>query len=99
MAAVAAAHEEGARVTAHCFGEESVATLVRAGIDGIEHGTGLDDETIAAMAERIVGEIRLPRTLGAWAAGALLGLAGFGLASAACCGTSASSGCDGPEST
>jgi iron complex transport system permease protein len=29
-----------------------------------------------AMALQIVGEIRLPRTLGAWAAGALLGLAG-----------------------
>jgi iron complex transport system permease protein len=29
-----------------------------------------------AMAQQIVFEIRLPRTLGAWAAGALLGLAG-----------------------
>ena len=29
-----------------------------------------------AMAQQIVWEIRLPRTLGAWAAGALLGLAG-----------------------
>ncbi len=29
-----------------------------------------------AMAQQIVGDIRLPRTLGAWAAGALLGLAG-----------------------
>ncbi|MDT8991772.1 iron ABC transporter permease [Curvibacter sp. APW13] len=31
---------------------------------------------MAAMAQQIVWEIRLPRTLGAWAAGALLGLAG-----------------------
>jgi len=30
----------------------------------------------AAMAQQIVWEIRLPRTVGAWAAGALLGLAG-----------------------
>jgi len=30
----------------------------------------------SAMAQQIVWEIRLPRTLGAWAAGALLGLAG-----------------------
>jgi len=30
----------------------------------------------AALAQQIVWEIRLPRTLGAWAAGALLGLAG-----------------------
>lgn len=53
-AAIAAAHELGARVTAHCFGEESVHQLVRAGIDGIEHGTGLDASTIALMAERQV---------------------------------------------
>ncbi|MDO5534774.1 MAG: amidohydrolase family protein [Propionibacteriaceae bacterium] len=50
--AIAAAHEEGARVTAHCFEEQSVTELVEAGIDGIEHGTGLDDATIALMAER-----------------------------------------------
>lgn len=53
-AAIARAHELGARVTAHCFGEESVHQLVRAGIDGIEHGTGLDDATISLMAERRV---------------------------------------------
>jgi iron complex transport system permease protein len=35
----------------------------------------LDPEQ-TAMAQQIVWEIRLPRTLGAWAAGALLGLAG-----------------------
>jgi iron complex transport system permease protein len=34
------------------------------------------DPAAAAMAQHIVWEIRLPRTLGAWAAGALLGLAG-----------------------
>jgi len=51
-AAIAAAHAEGARVTAHCFGEESVNQLVRAGIDGIEHGCGLDEATIAEMARR-----------------------------------------------
>lgn len=50
--AIAAAHAEGARVTAHCFDECSVSELVDAGIDGIEHGTGLDDTTIAIMAER-----------------------------------------------
>ena len=52
--AIKAAHEEGARVTAHCFDEQSVSELVAAGIDGIEHGTGLDDDTITAMAERQV---------------------------------------------
>jgi iron complex transport system permease protein len=36
----------------------------------------LQDPDATAMAQQIVWEIRLPRTLGAWAAGALLGLAG-----------------------
>ncbi len=53
-AAIARAHDLGARVTAHCFGEQSVHELVRAGIDGIEHGTGLDASTIAVMAEHRV---------------------------------------------
>ena len=50
--AIAEAHRAGARVTAHCFAEESVQQLVRAGVDGIEHGTGLDGATIAEMARR-----------------------------------------------
>lgn len=52
--AIAKAHELGAKVTAHCFGEESVQQLVAAGIDGIEHGTGLDSATIELMAARQV---------------------------------------------
>ena len=35
-------------------GEQSVRELVDAGIDGIEHGTGLDDDTIQKMADRQV---------------------------------------------
>lgn len=50
--AIAAAHEEGARVTAHCFGEQAVHELVAAGIDCIEHGTGLSDAGIEEMARR-----------------------------------------------
>ncbi len=38
--------------------------------------TPAQDPDKTAMAQQIVGQIRLPRTLGAWAAGALLGLAG-----------------------
>ena len=53
-AAIARAHELGCRVTAHVFGEQAVAELVAAGIDGIEHGTGMDDATISLMAERQV---------------------------------------------
>lgn len=53
-AAIARAHELGVRVTAHVFGEQAAAELVAAGIDGIEHGTGLTDPVIEAMAERQV---------------------------------------------
>jgi imidazolonepropionase-like amidohydrolase len=51
-AAIARAHELGARVTAHCFGEQSVAELVSAGIDCIEHGTGMTDDVIHEMVSR-----------------------------------------------
>ena len=48
--AIAAAHDEGARVTAHCFGEESLRDLAAAGVDCIEHATGLDGDTIDSFA-------------------------------------------------
>ncbi|MDT0323414.1 amidohydrolase family protein [Streptomyces millisiae] len=50
--AIAAAHAEGARVTAHCFAEDSLRDLVEAGIDCVEHATGLTDDTIPLFAER-----------------------------------------------
>ncbi|MEO9152808.1 MAG: amidohydrolase family protein [Lapillicoccus sp.] len=52
VAAVAAAHEEGARITAHCFGEESLHDFAAAGADCIEHATGLDAVTTAAFAQQ-----------------------------------------------
>jgi imidazolonepropionase-like amidohydrolase len=48
--AIAAAHEEGARVTAHCFEEESLHDFAEAGTDCIEHATGLTEATIATFA-------------------------------------------------
>ncbi|KHO21434.1 amidohydrolase family protein [Mycolicibacterium setense] len=48
-AAIDAAHAEGARVTAHVFGEEALPGLINAGIDCIEHGTGITDDTIELM--------------------------------------------------
>lgn len=48
-AAIDAAHAHGARVTAHVFGEDALPGLINAGIDCIEHGTGLTDDTIEAM--------------------------------------------------
>ena len=48
--AIAVAHRAGARVTAHVFGEDALPGLLAAGIDCIEHGTGLTDDTIQTMA-------------------------------------------------
>ncbi len=39
--AIAAAHAEGAKVTAHTFSTEAIDPLLDAGIDCIEHGTGM----------------------------------------------------------
>jgi len=50
VSAIAAAHEEGARVTAHCFGEESLRDFAAAGVDCIEHATGLAPDTIDSFA-------------------------------------------------
>jgi len=50
--AMDAAHAAGARVTAHCFGEDCLEDLIEAGIDCIEHGSGLTEETIALAAAR-----------------------------------------------
>ncbi len=52
VAAIEAAHAEGARVTAHVFGEDALPGLVNAGIDCIEHGTGLTEDIVDAMAQR-----------------------------------------------
>jgi imidazolonepropionase-like amidohydrolase len=49
-AAIATAHEHNARVTAHVFGEHALPDLIGAGIDCIEHGTGLSTDLIDTMA-------------------------------------------------
>ena len=48
--AVGVAHAAGCRVTTHVFGEDALPGLLAAGVDCIEHGTGLTDETIATAA-------------------------------------------------
>lgn len=55
--AVAAAHEEGARTTAHCFGPDSLRDFAAAGTDCVEHGTGLEPDTIEAFARRGVAVV------------------------------------------
>ena len=51
-AGIAAAHEAGARVTAHAFSTEALPGLLAAGIDCIEHGTGLTPEMVDTLTER-----------------------------------------------
>jgi imidazolonepropionase-like amidohydrolase len=48
-AAIETAHALGAKVTAHCFGTEVLPILIDAGIDCIEHGTGLTEDLIDGM--------------------------------------------------
>lgn len=50
-AAIDAAHANGARVTAHVFSEDALPGLIKAGIDCIEHGTGLTEATVELMVE------------------------------------------------
>lgn len=45
------AHSMGRKVTAHAHGKGGIEAALRAGIDSIEHGTYLDDETIALFNE------------------------------------------------
>ena len=61
--AIGKAHELGARVTAHVFGEASLPDLLTAGIDCLEHGTGLSDELIGVMAERQVALVPTRRQI------------------------------------
>jgi len=58
--AIAVAHAGGARVTSHVFGEDALPGLLAAGIDCLEHGTGLTDDTIALAAR---GGVHLVPTL------------------------------------
>ncbi|GAA3726099.1 amidohydrolase family protein [Plantactinospora mayteni] len=51
-AAVAAAHAAGARAAVHTFSEAAVEVMVRAGVDSVEHGTGVSLELVDEMARR-----------------------------------------------
>lgn len=51
-AAVEAAHGRGKRIAVHSYGPGAARDAVRAGADSIEHATGMDDETIKAMARK-----------------------------------------------
>ena len=51
VAIVDAAHSMGRKVTAHAHGVGGINAALRAGVDSIEHGTYLDDDTIALFKE------------------------------------------------
>lgn len=50
--AVAAAHEAGARVAVHAFGHSVIDSLLEAGVDDIEHATGMDEDQAREAARR-----------------------------------------------
>ena len=50
--AVEVAHRAGKHVMAHAESTEGIKAAVRAGVDSIEHGTVLDEEGLALIAER-----------------------------------------------
>ena len=50
--AIGRAHELGVRVAAHVFGEDALPGLIRAGLDSIEHGTGITDDLLDEVARR-----------------------------------------------
>lgn len=51
-ALVTAAHELRRKTAAHAHGAEGAKRAIRAGIDSIEHGTFVDDETLRMMREK-----------------------------------------------
>ncbi|MGN6251648.1 MAG: amidohydrolase family protein [Marmoricola sp.] len=52
--AIRVAHDRGAKVTAHCFGTHVLPGLLDAGIDCIEHGTGLGTGLLQQMVDQRV---------------------------------------------
>ena len=51
-AAVDEAHRAGVKVAAHAHGGEGIMNAIDGGVDTVEHGLFLDDESAARMAER-----------------------------------------------
>ena len=51
-AGVEEAHKAGKKTATHAMGTRGIQNALRAGIDSIEHGVYLDDETVSMMIER-----------------------------------------------
>ena len=52
MALVDEARKAGRRMAAHAHGTEGVLAAVKVGVDSIEHGTFMSDETLALMRQK-----------------------------------------------
>ncbi|HQR26875.1 MAG TPA: amidohydrolase family protein [Nocardioides sp.] len=75
--AIRVAHDHGARVTAHCFGEAVLPGLIEAGIDCIEHGTGLSQDLVETMVERGIALVPTVMQVGKFPEYAAAGAARF----------------------
>ncbi len=60
-AIVATAHMLGRKTTAHAHGADGMKAALKAGVDGIEHGTFMDEEVMDTMRRR--GTFYVPTTL------------------------------------
>ena len=54
------AHRAGLKVAAHAHGDDGIRAAIEAGIDSIEHGSLMSDETLDLMIER--GTFLVPTT-------------------------------------
>jgi imidazolonepropionase-like amidohydrolase len=57
MAAIGRAHELGVRVAAHVFGEDALPGLITAGLDSIEHGSGLTEDLLDEVVRRQIAVV------------------------------------------
>jgi imidazolonepropionase-like amidohydrolase len=55
--AIGRAHQLGARVAAHVFGEDALPGLIQAGLDSIEHGTGLTEDLLDEVTRRRIAVV------------------------------------------
>jgi imidazolonepropionase-like amidohydrolase len=53
-AIVSESHDWGRKVAAHCHGDRAAKMAIAAGVDSIEHGTFLQDDTLAEMKKKHV---------------------------------------------
>lgn len=68
-AIVEAAHSMGRKVTAHAHGKSGIDEALRAGVDSIEHGSYVDEESIALFKEHgatLVPTVLAGATVGTW---------------------------------